>query len=91
MNFRKTKEEVLYELQVTPNGLSDDQRKANQQKYGRNELPEPKKDSLFVKFLQQLKDPLTLILIAAAIIPCCSSSVVSFNTGRFFIGKSESV
>ena len=28
---------------------------------------------------------------AAAIIPCCSSSVVSFNTGRFFIGKSESV
>lgn len=68
MNFRKTKEEVLHELQVTPNGLSDDQRKANQQKYGKNELPEPKKDSLFVKFMQQLKDPLTLILIAAAII-----------------------
>lgn len=68
MNYKKTKEEILHELHCTPNGLSSDQRKESQQIHGRNELPEPKKDSLFKKFLLQMKDPLTLILIGAAII-----------------------
>ncbi len=68
MYYNKTKEEVLYELHSSPKGLSDDQRKLSHANYGKNELPEPKQDSLFKKFLLQLKDPLTLILIAAAAI-----------------------
>ena len=68
MYYNKTKEEVLYELHSSPKGLSDDQRKLSHEKHGKNELPEAKQDSLFKKFLLQLKDPLTLILIAAAAI-----------------------
>ena len=68
MNYKKTKEEILQDLNTTSTGLPDAQREINQLKYGRNVLNEPEKDSLFKKFLLQMKDPLTLILIAAAII-----------------------
>ena len=68
MNYKKTKEEILHDLNTTSTGLPDAQREINQLKYGRNVLNEPEKDSLFKKFLLQMKDPLTLILIAAAII-----------------------
>ncbi|MBE6107889.1 MAG: calcium-translocating P-type ATPase, PMCA-type [Erysipelotrichaceae bacterium] len=68
MNYRKTREEVLAELNTSSSGLSNHQRTENQKKYGINRLPEPEKDSLLKKFFNQLKDPLTLILIAAAII-----------------------
>ena len=68
MNYKKTKEEILQNFNTSSNGLSDAQREENQSKYGKNVLNEPEKDSLAKKFLLQLKDPLTLILIAAAII-----------------------
>ncbi|MBR5289891.1 MAG: cation-translocating P-type ATPase [Erysipelotrichaceae bacterium] len=68
MNYKKTKEEILQEFSTNSTGLSSAQREANQLKYGRNVLNEPEQDSLFKRFLLQLKDPLTLILIAAAII-----------------------
>ena len=68
MNYRKTREEVLAERNTSSSVLSNHQRTENQKKYGINRLPEPEKDSLLKKFFNQLKDPLTLILIAAAII-----------------------
>ena len=68
MNYKKTKEEILQEFSTSSAGLSNAQRETNQLKYGRNVLIEPPQDSLFKKFLLQLKDPLTLILIGAALI-----------------------
>ena len=57
MNYKKTKEEILHDLNTTSTGLPDAQRETNQLKYGRNVLNEPEKDSLFKKFLLQMKVP----------------------------------
>ena len=50
------------------NGLTDEQVVANREAHGVNKLEEKEKTPLIVKFLAQFKDPLILILIAAAII-----------------------
>lgn len=49
-------------------GLDDSQVEKNREEYGRNELKEGKKTSIFVKFLEQFKDVLIIILIIAAIV-----------------------
>ncbi len=60
------------EAQKAVNGsthpLSEDQIKKNQQKYGPNALVEEKKKSILQIFLEQYKDFLVIILIAAAIV-----------------------
>lgn len=49
-------------------GLSEDQVKESRAKSGTNELQEAKRESLFVRFLKQFKDPLVILLILAAVI-----------------------
>ena len=49
-------------------GLTSAQVEENVKKYGKNELQEGKKKSLFIKFLEQFKDFMIIILIIAAII-----------------------
>ena len=55
-------------------GLTSEQVKERQERYGLNELKEQKKKSLFQKFLAQFKDFSIIILIIAAII----SGIVNF-------------
>ena len=59
-------------------GLTPEQVKERQEKYGLNELKEQKKKSLFQKFLAQFKDFSIIILIIAAII----SGVVGIAEGE---------
>ena len=67
--FNKTSEEVENELKTNiKTGLSDNEIKERQEKYGLNELEQGKKKSLFVKFLEQFKDFMIIVLIIAAII-----------------------
>lgn len=66
--YQKTQAEVLQELDTTNAGLSVEEVKKRQEKYGLNELHEEKEDSIFVVFLTQFKDLIVLILIVAAII-----------------------
>ena len=67
--FNKTSEEVERELKTNiKTGLSDNEIKERQEKYGLNELAQGKKKSLFVKFLEQFKDFMIIVLIIAAII-----------------------
>ncbi|MCR4892378.1 MAG: calcium-translocating P-type ATPase, PMCA-type [Lachnospiraceae bacterium] len=49
-------------------GLSDSQAEEKRQQYGENKLKEKKKKSTFQRFLEQFKDVMILILIAAAIV-----------------------
>ena len=50
------------------NGLSPSEAEARLARYGRNALPEEKKETLLAMFLGQFKDFLVLILVGAAII-----------------------
>jgi Ca2+-transporting ATPase len=63
----------LHELETEFNtslefGLKDEQVALNREKYGKNALEEKKKTPLIIKFLEQFKDPLIIILIIAAIV-----------------------
>ena len=77
--YNKTVEEVAKELDVDlQNGLNQKQVNEKIAKYGLNELKAEKKKSLFVKFLEQFKDFMIIILIIAAIV----SGAISIAQGE---------
>ena len=65
----KTAEEVLRELSTDPaQGLSAEEAAARRAQYGPNKLREKKKKTNLQRFLDQFKDVMILILIAAAVV-----------------------
>lgn len=65
----KTKEEVLKDLgSDIERGLSSEQVASLKEKHGENKLREKKKKTMLQRFLDQFKDVMILILIAAAIV-----------------------
>ncbi len=66
--YQMDKQVLFDELQCSNEGLTNEQVKANQKKYGLNELVETKKKSTFMIFLEQFKDFLVIILLIAAMI-----------------------
>lgn len=69
MWFNKSIEEIYEKLQTNGKlGLTKEKVSEKQKQYGLNELKAKKKKSLFVKFLEQFKDFMIIILIIAAII-----------------------
>ncbi|KAI9292126.1 calcium ATPase [Neoconidiobolus thromboides FSU 785] len=67
--FLLSTEEVLRQFSVTlENGLNDEQVKKNEEKYGRNEIPEEESTPLWEMILEQFKDQLVIILLVAAAI-----------------------
>lgn len=73
-------EEVLKEYGATEEGLSGSEAAKRLENYGRNKLEEGKKDSLLKRFLNELADPMIIILIVAAAI----SGVTAFYEGESF-------
>ena len=59
---------VLEEQATTPGGLSQEEAKNRLEKYGENKLVEKEKESVIKKFFKELCEPMTIILIVAAII-----------------------
>ena len=67
--YNKTTSEVEEFLETDmQTGLTESEVKKRQEKYGLNELKEEKKKSIFVKFLEQFKDFMIIVLIIAAIV-----------------------
>ena len=64
--YTKTSEEVLKELNTSAQGLSTAEAKKRQEQYGPNKLKDAEKKSLFQRFMDQLKDPMLIILMIAA-------------------------
>ena len=64
--YTQSAEEVLSQLQVDKEGLTSAEAQERLQKYGPNKLKEGEKPTLLQRFLQQLKDPMLIILLAAA-------------------------
>ena len=67
--FNKTLEETERILNTDlKKGLSQDEVSKRQKEYGFNELKEKKKKSIFIKFLEQFKDFMIIVLIISAVI-----------------------
>ena len=64
--YTQSAEEVLRDLGATPEGLTTAQAEERLAKYGPNKLKEAPKPTLMQRFLQQLKDPMLIILLVAA-------------------------
>ena len=76
--YLRSVEEIFREQEVTEQGLSEKQASKRLEKYGKNKLVEGKKESLILRFLKQLADPMIVILIAAAAV----SGVTAFYAGE---------
>ena len=76
--YLETVEEVLSEQRSSEQGLTSKEAEERLQKYGLNKLKEAPKTPLWKKFLEELADPMIIMLIAAAII----SGVTSVYSGE---------
>ena len=70
-------EEVLQELAVTPDGLTTAEAQARIAKYGPNQLKQAEKATWFQRFMAQLKDPMLIILMIAAVVSA-ATTVIDF-------------
>ncbi len=66
--YSKTIEQSFEELQTSAVGLSSVEAKNRLEKNGKNQLAEKKKKSAFIKFLEQFKEILIIVLIISAVI-----------------------
>ena len=66
--YLEEKDAILAELGSSMEGLTDEEAAARLSRDGLNKLQEGKKDSLFKKFLGELRDPMTIVLIIAALV-----------------------
>lgn len=77
--FSKSLKETAKKLETDiEKGLSQDEVNKRYEKYGRNELKAKAKKSLLVKFLEQFKDFMIIVLIIAAVV----SGIVGVQQGE---------
>ena len=76
--YLEEKEAVLAELGSSMEGLADGEAAARLERDGLNKLQEAKKESLVMKFLGELRDPMTIVLIIAALV----SAVTAIYAGE---------
>ncbi|MGX7047892.1 ATPase [Lactococcus piscium] len=71
--YIQSPDEVLSDLTTTKKGLTSSEAAARLAKYGKNELDAGEKKTLLMKFLEQFKDLMIIILIAAAVLSVVTS------------------
>ena len=74
-SYTLSTEEVLQELSVTPDGLTTAEAQARLAKYGPNKLKEAEKATWFQRFMAQLKDPMLIILMIAAVVSAATTII----------------
>ena len=71
--YTQSPEEVLQAVDATEQGLSSSEAEKRLAEFGHNELEEGEKRSILVKFIEQFKDLMIIILVAAAILSVVTS------------------
>ena len=76
--YLESVENTFKEVSSDPHGLSAQEAEARLQKYGKNKLAEGKKVTLLQRFLEQLSDPMLIILMVAAVV----SGITNYLSGE---------
>ena len=80
-HYLETTEAVLKEVNSSASGLTAEEAAKRLETIGKNKLDEPPKPTLLARFIEQFKNPMIIVLIAAA--------VISAVTGIISEGKLE--
>ena len=77
--YTQSADEVLRDLGVGAEGLTTAQAEERLAKYGPNKLKEAEKPTLLQRFIEQLKDPMLIILMAAAAVSALTGMLSGEN------------
>ena len=77
--YTQSTQEVLRDLGVGTEGLTSEQARERQAKFGPTKLKEDEKPSLIQRFLAQLKDPMLIILLIAAGVSAVTGMLANEN------------
>ena len=83
--YQRTQDDILTELESSASGLSEEQAEDRLERYGENKLAEAKKTTVLQRFFQQLKDPMLLILLAAAAVSAVTNALSGESFTEVFI------
>ena len=72
-NYTQSAQEVLNGLGVGAEGLSTAEALRRREQYGPNKLKEAEKATWFQRFMEQLKDPMLIILMIAAVVSAATT------------------
>ena len=72
--YLQSQDEVISSLKTSREGLSAEEAGRRLSEYGPNKLEEKKKDSILKKFLEELSDPMLIILMIAAVLSVITSA-----------------
>ena len=67
-HYLESTESVLKEVESSASGLTAEEAAKRLEKVGQNKLDEPPKPTLLARFIEQFKNPMIIVLIAAAVI-----------------------
>lgn len=73
--YAQSVNDVLDDIKSTQDGISSQEASTRLETYGKNKLAEGKKEPMILRFLKQFIEPMTLILIVAAIISGIMSGI----------------
>ncbi|EUJ51885.1 putative cation (calcium) transporting ATPase [Listeria fleischmannii FSL S10-1203] len=74
--YREEVDATLKALDATDKGLTSPSVKSRQEKYGLNELKQKEKDPIWKLFLETFKDPMVIILVAAALVQLVLGEII---------------
>jgi len=76
MYYNKSREEIEQELNITTEGLNNEEVKKRYEKYGKNILPTKKQKSIIEIFLSEFKDPMILLLLFASLVSILTGELI---------------
>ena len=83
--YSRSVEEVISALESRESGLTAAEVAQRQKKYGPNKLKEAPKPTIWQRFVEQLKDPMLLILMAAAAVSAVTNQIAGESMTEVFI------
>ena len=86
-HYLETTQTVFEHVQSSENGLTSQEAAERLSRNGKNKLAEAKKDSMLKKFFDQMKDPMIIILLVAAVI----SAVTEIIEAGHFVTPTDSI